>query len=78
LVAGGVAGASSRTITSPLERIKILFQVQNGPQLRNVPGGLVWGTLRQVYREEGLRGYFKGNGTKYVPYQTLSIVIYTK
>lgn len=28
LVAGGVAGAVSRTVVSPMERMKILFQVQ--------------------------------------------------
>jgi len=28
LIAGGVAGAVSRTVVSPLERMKILFQVR--------------------------------------------------
>lgn len=28
LVAGGVAGAVSRTVVSPMERMKILFQVK--------------------------------------------------
>lgn len=29
LIAGGVAGAVSRTVVSPMERMKILFQVNN-------------------------------------------------
>lgn len=60
LVAGGVAGGVSRTAVAPLERLKILLQVQNPHSIKY--NGTVQG-LKYIWRTEGLRGLFKGNGT---------------
>ena len=57
LVAGGVAGAVSRTVVSPLERVKLLFQMQGQPP--RYTGVLQ--AMRVIYREDGLYGYFRGN-----------------
>ncbi|KAG6423224.1 hypothetical protein SASPL_113613 [Salvia splendens] len=59
LVAGGVAGGVSRTAVAPLERLKILLQVQNPHNIKY--SGTVQG-LKYIWRTEGLRGLFKGNG----------------
>jgi solute carrier family 25 phosphate transporter 23/24/25/41 len=58
LFAGAVAGAVSRSIVSPFERLKILQQTQFGPSPKYV--GIV-PSLRLILREEGIRGYFRGN-----------------
>jgi solute carrier family 25 (mitochondrial phosphate transporter), member 23/24/25/41 len=58
LAAGAIAGAVSRTVVSPAERIKILFQTQPHPPKYTS----VTQALRLIYFEEGLVGYFKGNG----------------
>ncbi|XP_038678900.1 mitochondrial adenine nucleotide transporter ADNT1-like isoform X2 [Tripterygium wilfordii] len=60
LVAGGVAGGVSRTAVAPLERLKILLQVQNPHSIRY--NGTIQG-LKYIWKTEGLRGMFKGNGT---------------
>ncbi|KAK8630423.1 hypothetical protein V6N13_079219 [Hibiscus sabdariffa] len=60
LVAGGVAGGLSRTAVAPLERLKILLQVQNPHNIKY--NGTVQG-LKYIWRTEGFRGLFKGNGT---------------
>ncbi|KAL7189033.1 hypothetical protein ACSBR1_038827 [Camellia fascicularis] len=60
LFAGGVAGAVSRTAVAPLERLKILLQVQNPHSIKY--SGTVQ-SLKYIWRTEGLRGLFKGNGT---------------
>jgi len=77
LFAGGVAGAVSRTVVSPLERIKIMYQVQPNHQ-RDKYGG-IWNSLRVIYKEEGTLGYFKGNGTNVVrifPYSAVQFAAY--
>ncbi|XP_075516312.1 mitochondrial thiamine diphosphate carrier 2-like isoform X2 [Primulina tabacum] len=69
--AGAISGAVSRTATSPLDVIKIRFQVQLEPisqwaSLRrdaNGPSkytGMLQAT-KDIFREEGLRGFWRGN-----------------
>jgi hypothetical protein len=69
LFSGAVAGAISRTVTSPLERLKVIKQVQMGDKYKGVIAPLI-----QMYREEGIRSYWKGNGTnvaRIAPYSAI-------
>ncbi|KAE8076746.1 hypothetical protein FH972_015374 [Carpinus fangiana] len=69
--AGAIAGGISRTVTSPLDVIKIRFQVQLEPTsswalLRNNVSetskytGMFQAT-KDIFREEGLPGFWRGN-----------------
>ena len=76
-IAGGVAGAVSRTVVSPLERLKILFQVQSVG--RNEYKMSVHKALAKMWREEGWRGFMAGNGTnciRIVPYSAVQFSAY--
>lgn len=76
-LAGGVAGAVSRTVVSPLERLKILLQVQSGAQSEYKIG--VWKALRKMWQEEGMKGMMAGNGTncvRIVPYSAVQFGSY--
>ncbi|KAI6248464.1 hypothetical protein HI914_03481 [Erysiphe necator] len=75
--AGGVAGAVSRTVVSPLERLKILHQVQkagiDGYKM-SVGKGLI-----KMWNEEGWRGLTRGNGTnciRIIPYSAVQFGSY--
>jgi len=65
LTAGAIAGAISRTSTAPLERLKIFNQLQ-GISTDAARYNGIFRSLVLMYREEGFRGYFKGNGTNCV------------
>jgi solute carrier family 25 phosphate transporter 23/24/25/41 len=75
--AGGVAGAVSRTVVSPLERLKILFQIQSvGREEYKLSVGQ---GLMKMWREEGWRGFMRGNGTnciRIVPYSAVQFGSY--
>jgi solute carrier family 25 phosphate transporter 23/24/25/41 len=58
-----VAGAASRTVVSPLERLKIIYQVQ-GPEKAGYKG--IGQSLIKMWKEEGWRGYFRGNGVNVI------------
>lgn len=76
-IAGGVAGAVSRTVVSPLERLKILYQVQSAG--RNEYKMSVPKALAKMWREEGWRGFMRGNGTnciRIVPYSAVQFGAY--
>ncbi|KAJ2903539.1 putative solute carrier family 25 member 42 protein [Zalerion maritima] len=75
--AGGVAGAVSRTVVSPLERLKILFQIQNAGREEYKLG--VGKALRKMWMEEGFAGLMRGNGTnciRIVPYSAVQFGSY--
>lgn len=56
LVAGGVAGAVSRTCTAPLDRLKVFMQVHGCRGLRIVT------CLRGMLKEGGILSLWRGNG----------------
>uniref|UniRef100_A0A8C5MTE1 Solute carrier family 25 member 23 n=1 Tax=Leptobrachium leishanense TaxID=445787 RepID=A0A8C5MTE1_9ANUR len=58
LLAGGVAGAVSRTGTAPLDRLKVLMQVHGSRSC----GRSMWKGLREMLEEGGLRSLWRGNG----------------
>ncbi|KAK9822880.1 hypothetical protein WJX74_000079 [Apatococcus lobatus] len=55
LAAGALAGAVSRTATAPVDRVKMLLQVQDGAALS------IGGAFRQMAAEKTFAAYFKGN-----------------
>ncbi|MFS8032742.1 putative mitochondrial carrier protein [Helianthus anomalus] len=62
LLAGGIAGAFSKTCTAPLARLTILFQVQG----MHAEGALlsrpcIWNEALRIVNEEGVRAFWKGN-----------------
>ena len=76
-IAGGVAGAVSRTVVSPLERLKILLQVQSTGQTEYKMS--IRKALAKIWREEGFRGMMAGNGTncvRIVPYSAVQFGSY--
>ncbi|KAI0201933.1 mitochondrial carrier domain-containing protein [Astrocystis sublimbata] len=75
--AGGVAGAVSRTVVSPLERLKILLQVQSAGHTEYKLS--VGKALGKMWKEEGWRGFMRGNGTncvRIVPYSAVQFGSY--
>ncbi|CAM8924330.1 unnamed protein product [Rhodiola kirilowii] len=69
--AGAISGGISRTLTSPLDVIKIRFQVQlepttswtlaqRGLTLPSKYNGMLQATCN-IFREEGVRGFWRGN-----------------
>jgi solute carrier family 25 phosphate transporter 23/24/25/41 len=76
LLAGGLAGAVSRTAVSPFERLKILYQVQTKDSIKY---NGIWNSLVKIGKEEGALGYFKGNGTNIIrifPYSAVQFAAY--
>ncbi|XP_062027704.1 calcium-dependent mitochondrial ATP-magnesium/phosphate carrier protein 2-like isoform X1 [Rosa rugosa] len=58
-IAGAIAGAASRTATAPLDRLKVILQVQTS-RASVVPA------IRKIFKEDGFLGFFRGNGINVV------------
>ncbi|KAK1570366.1 hypothetical protein Q3G72_000809 [Acer saccharum] len=62
LIAGGVAGALSKTCTAPLARLTILFQVQGmHNDAATMRKANIWREASRIISEEGFRAFWKGN-----------------
>mmetsp|Transcript_9219 Transcript_9219/g.15804 ORF Transcript_9219/g.15804 Transcript_9219/m.15804 type:complete len:334 (+) Transcript_9219:159-1160(+) len=83
LFCGGLAGTVARTITSPLDVVKILFQTQFDPIKSGTTGRFsgFFGAFNVIYREEGVRAFWKGNGAAVVrlfPYSAIKFAFYER
>lgn len=77
LIAGGVAGAVSRTIVSPFERAKILLQLQGAEAQKAYRG--MFPTIWKMYKDEGWRGWYRGNllnCIRIVPYSAVQFGVF--
>lgn len=73
LLAGGVAGAVSKTAVAPLERLKIMYQTGSSG------GRPVGALLAAIARREGLWGWYRGNSASVLrvfPYAALHFSAY--
>lgn len=58
-IAGGIAGATSRTATAPLDRLKVMLQVQT-------TRSSVVSAVTTIWKQDNIRGFFRGNGLNVV------------
>jgi hypothetical protein len=73
--AGGIAGSVSRSAVAPLERLKIIYMC-GGPEQRKYG---VWSSLLNIYKQDGLKGYFRGNGANMIrifPYSAIQLSVF--
>ena len=70
LTSGALAGAISRTMTAPIERIKVLLQTNN----KHYTDKSLFRCLLYMYKNEGVTGLFQGNRVnviRVVPFSAL-------
>lgn len=87
-ICGGLAGAASGIVSCPLDVIKTKLQAQggframrNGVKLSNIAYRGVQGTAQMIWKEEGLRGMYRGLGPMllgYVPTWAVYLTVYNK
>ncbi|XP_012573007.1 thylakoid ADP,ATP carrier protein, chloroplastic-like isoform X2 [Cicer arietinum] len=79
--AGAVAGAAAKSVTAPLDRIKLLMQthgVRIGQETAKKTIGLIE-AITMIGKEEGIRGYWKGNlpqVIRVIPYSAVQLFAY--
>ena len=66
--AGGLAGIIARTASAPLDRIKLLFQVQamEGAGVSSTAYTGIGQAFAKIYREEGVLAFWRGNGVNVI------------
>lgn len=79
--AGALAGAAAKTVTAPLDRIKLLMQTHGlrlGQESAKKGIGLIE-AITLIGKEEGLKGYWKGNlpqVIRIIPYSAVQLFAY--
>jgi solute carrier family 25 (mitochondrial adenine nucleotide translocator), member 4/5/6/31 len=69
--AGALSGALARTMTAPIERVKLILQLQGSSSFlnsqtttttsNNTKSYNSWSVSRQIYRDEGVWAFWRGN-----------------
>ncbi|KAJ1283217.1 hypothetical protein BS78_03G111500 [Paspalum vaginatum] len=79
--AGAAAGAAAKTVTAPLDRVKLLMQTHSvrvaGESSKKGVGFLE--AIADIGKEEGLKGYWKGNlpqVIRIIPYSAVQLFSY--
>lgn len=71
-LAGGISGAVAKTITAPIERVKLIIQTQDSnPKIRSgqVPRYTGIGNcFSRIASEQGIAAFWRGNGTNIIRY----------
>lgn len=78
-IAGGIAGAVARTAVAPIDRVKILMQTQHITYQGETRYHNILGTMRTVWKDEGLHRLWRGNVTnvvRVVPYAATQFTSY--
>eukprot|EP01117_Protostelium_nocturnum_P008932 TRINITY_DN3205_c0_g1_i1.p1 TRINITY_DN3205_c0_g1~~TRINITY_DN3205_c0_g1_i1.p1 ORF type:complete len:309 (-),score=78.05 TRINITY_DN3205_c0_g1_i1:186-1112(-) len=84
LFCGATAGGFSRTAVAPLSRITILFMVSSMEKLgigEQYTNRGTWQALKETYKNEGIMGFYKGNGThfiKKIPFSAIKFLSYER
>ncbi|CAK9135674.1 unnamed protein product [Ilex paraguariensis] len=82
LLAGGVAGAVSKTCTAPLARLTILFQVQGmHSDVATLRKASIWHEASRIISEEGFWAFWKGNLVTIahrLPYSSISFYAFER
>ncbi|ONI03542.1 hypothetical protein PRUPE_6G263800 [Prunus persica] len=82
LLAGGIAGAFSKTCTAPLARLTILFQVQGmHSDVAALSKASIWHEASRIVNEEGFRAFWRGNLVTIahrLPYSSVSFYAYER
>merc|ERR1711865_680401 len=70
--AGGVSGAISKTLTAPIERVKLVIQTQDAnPKIRSGEVARYTGIgncFSRIHSEQGIGAFWRGNGTNIIRY----------
>merc|ERR1712166_641140 len=70
--AGGVSGAISKTLTAPIERVKLVIQTQDAnPKIRSGEVARYTGIgncFTRIHSEQGFGAFWRGNGTNIIRY----------
>lgn len=80
-VAGAVAGAAAKTVTAPLDRIKLLMQTHGlraGEESAKKTIGFIEAVI-SVGKQDGVKGYWKGNLAQVIrilPYSAVQLFAY--
>lgn len=74
-VSGAVAGATATTLTYPLDLLRTRFAAQGSDRIY----ASLRGSIREIWREEGIEGFFQGLGAgvgQVIPYMGLFFSTY--
>ncbi len=83
MIAGGIAGITAKTATAPLSRLTILYQVHHVQASATFKSYSthqpLYAVINDVYKQEGIMSFWKGNLTAVVhrfPYSAVNFAVY--